>query len=170
MAAGEKPIARESAKENIYLRTSNPVARCPRQVTLLHPAGGRIIRWTPVKRSAPIDGPYSPLGDSASGREGAINPDLEEVFDGPSAALWAVVLTTLPLSLSVSVSAFGAGAEPERRPNIVLIVADDQGYGDASCYGAKDVRMPHLDGLAAGGVRFTQFRVNPLCAPTRARS
>src|SRR5262249_44101449 len=85
-----------------------------------------------------------------------------------STALWAVILTTLPLSLSVSVSVLGAGAEPWRRPNMVLIVADDQGYGDASCYGAKDVRMPHLDGLAAGGVRFTQFRVNPLCAPTRA--
>ncbi len=63
-------------------------------------------------------------------------------------------------------SLVGAAAEP--RPNIVLIVSDDQGYGDASCYGSKDLRMPHLDGLAAGGLRFTQFRVNPLCAPTRA--
>ncbi len=61
-----------------------------------------------------------------------------------------------------------AGAAAERRPNIVLIVSDDQGYGDASCYGSEDLRMTHLDGLAAGGIRFTQFRVNPLCAPTRA--
>src|SRR5262245_12398983 len=59
-------------------------------------------------------------------------------------------------------------AAQQRPPNIVLIVNDDQGYGDASCYGAQDVRTPHFDALAAAGVRFTQFRVNPLCAPTRA--
>lgn len=50
----------------------------------------------------------------------------------------------------------------------MLIVADDLGYGDVGCYGAPDVRTPHIDRLAAEGMRFTQFRVNPLCAPTRA--
>jgi arylsulfatase A-like enzyme len=55
-----------------------------------------------------------------------------------------------------------------RQPNILLVVNDDQGYGDASCFGSPDLRTPHFDALAAGGVRFTQFRVNPLCAPTRA--
>jgi hypothetical protein len=54
------------------------------------------------------------------------------------------------------------------RPNIVLILTDDQGYGDASCYGAADLKTPVMDAVAAGGVRFTRFRVNPLCAPTRA--
>lgn len=62
-----------------------------------------------------------------------------------------------------------AAAEPSvRRPNILLIVTDDQGYGDAGCYGATDLKTPHFDALAAGGIRFTRFRVNPLCAPTRA--
>jgi arylsulfatase A-like enzyme len=61
-----------------------------------------------------------------------------------------------------------AGAAAERPANIVLIVADDLGYGDLACYGAKDVESPHLDRLAAQGIRFAQFRVNPLCAPTRA--
>jgi len=55
------------------------------------------------------------------------------------------------------------------RPNIVLIVADDLGYGDLGCYGCKDISTPHIDRLAAEGVRFTQFYANaPECTPTRA--
>jgi len=57
------------------------------------------------------------------------------------------------------------GAE---KPNILLIVSDDQGYGDASCYWETELRTPVMDGVAAAGVRFTKFRVNPLCAPTRS--
>ena len=60
----------------------------------------------------------------------------------------------------------GAAAQPPT--NVVLIVADDLGYGDVASYGAADVRTPQIDRLAAEGMRFTQFRVNPLCAPTRA--
>lgn len=55
-----------------------------------------------------------------------------------------------------------------QRPNILLVVNDDQGYGDASSYGASDLKTPRFDALAASGVRLTSFRVNPLCAPTRA--
>jgi arylsulfatase A-like enzyme len=54
------------------------------------------------------------------------------------------------------------------RPNIVLIVSDDQGYGDLAVHGATDVETPNLDAIAGAGVRFSAFRVNPLCAPTRA--
>ncbi|MBW3600192.1 MAG: sulfatase-like hydrolase/transferase [Planctomycetes bacterium] len=56
----------------------------------------------------------------------------------------------------------------EERPNIVLIISDDQGYGDASCYGSPDLQTPTMDAMAACGVRVTAFRVNPICAPTRA--
>ncbi|MCI0460615.1 MAG: sulfatase-like hydrolase/transferase [Gemmataceae bacterium] len=56
----------------------------------------------------------------------------------------------------------------ERKPNVVLIVSDDHGYGDVGCYSKTNVDTPVLDGLARQGVRLTQFRVNPLCAPTRA--
>ncbi len=66
------------------------------------------------------------------------------------------------------VSSAAGGADSAARPNIVLILLDDQGYGDASCYGAKDLRTPRFDALANSGIRFTNFRVNPLCAPTRA--
>ena len=56
-----------------------------------------------------------------------------------------------------------------RRPNIVFILADDLGYGDIGCYGSKVNRTPHLDRLAAGGMRFTDFHSNgPMCSPTRA--
>ncbi len=67
------------------------------------------------------------------------------------------VLTTAPLP-----------AADTARPNILLVVTDDQGYGDSSSYGATDLSTPVMDAIAARGVRFEKFRVNPLCAPTRA--
>jgi arylsulfatase A-like enzyme len=76
------------------------------------------------------------------------------------------------LLLGVLLWPAGASAATEaataERPNIVLVVSDDQGYGDASCYGATDLKTPVMDAIARRGVRFTRFRVNPLCAPTRA--
>lgn len=54
-------------------------------------------------------------------------------------------------------------------PNIVYILADDLGYGDVGCYGQKNIRTPHLDALAAAGIRFTQHYAGaPVCAPSRA--
>lgn len=58
-----------------------------------------------------------------------------------------------------------------QRPNLVLIIADDLGYGDVSCYrdGTSDVQTPHLDRLAREGMRFTHMRANAtVCSPTRA--
>jgi len=54
------------------------------------------------------------------------------------------------------------------RPNIILIMADDLGYGDVGCYGCVDIRTPAIDKLASEGVRFTTFYANaPNCTPTR---
>lgn len=54
-------------------------------------------------------------------------------------------------------------------PNIVFIMVDDLGYGDLSCYGAPDLKTPHIDQLFASGMRFDQFYANcPVCSPTRA--
>jgi arylsulfatase A-like enzyme len=58
---------------------------------------------------------------------------------------------------------------PTTRPNILVILADDLGYGDLSCYGAKDLQTPNIDNLADGGMRFDNFYANsPVCSPTRA--
>lgn len=62
-----------------------------------------------------------------------------------------------------------AWAQPPRRPNIVLIVADDLGYGDLGCFGNQEVETPHIDRLATDGVRFTNFVVSwPACTPSRS--
>ncbi|TWU23050.1 Arylsulfatase precursor [Novipirellula galeiformis] len=59
--------------------------------------------------------------------------------------------------------------EPTRRPNLVLILADDLGYGDVSCHGARDIQTPHLDTLASEGMMLTRMRANcTVCSPTRA--
>ena len=59
-------------------------------------------------------------------------------------------------------------AQPAQKPNIVLIYADDVGYGDISCYGATRVQTPNLDRLAAGGVRFTNAHASSAtCTPSR---
>ena len=61
------------------------------------------------------------------------------------------------------------GGDRAERPNILLVVSDDQGWGDAGCNWANtDVETPVMDEIAATGVRFSQFYVNPLCAPTRS--
>jgi N-acetylgalactosamine-6-sulfatase len=58
---------------------------------------------------------------------------------------------------------------PAPRPNIVIILADDLGYGELGCYGHPRFQTPHLDRMAAEGVRLTQFNTPmPFCAPTRA--
>lgn len=54
-----------------------------------------------------------------------------------------------------------------KQPNIILILADDQGYGDFSCHGNPVLRTPNLDRLHREGVRFTDFHVSPTCSPTR---
>ena len=55
-----------------------------------------------------------------------------------------------------------------RKPNIILLITDDQGYGDLSCHGNPMLKTPNLDRLHNEGVRFRDFQVSPTCAPTRA--
>lgn len=60
-------------------------------------------------------------------------------------------------------------AQANQKPNIIMIMADDLGYGDISCYGSTLAKTPVLDKLATEGVRFTDFHSNgPVCSPTRA--
>ena len=62
-----------------------------------------------------------------------------------------------------------AWAAEAPRPNIVIILADDLGFGDLACYGSPKMKTPHLDRMAAEGAKLTHFNCPmPYCAPTRA--
>jgi arylsulfatase A-like enzyme len=61
-----------------------------------------------------------------------------------------------------------AAASPER-PNVIIILTDDQGYGDLSCHGNPVLKTPNMDRIHAEGVRFTDFHSAPMCTPTRGQ-
>jgi arylsulfatase A-like enzyme len=80
-----------------------------------------------------------------------------------------LLATGLGSSLPASTYVDGLRLKAAGRPNILLILADDLGYGDLGCYGQKRIRTPNLDRLAAEGMRFTQcYAGSPVCAPSRA--
>ena len=85
----------------------------------------------------------------------------EAIMPSKNTPKWICLLLILAASLRLL-----AGGEV-RRPDILLIVADDLGYADLGAYGS-DIRTPNIDRLAAGGILFTQFHTAPMCAPTRA--
>lgn len=70
-------------------------------------------------------------------------------------------------SLGAFTTCTPAERQPDDRPNIILIMADDMGFSDLGCYGSE-IHTPNLDYLAANGMRFTQFYNNGRCCPTRA--
>jgi arylsulfatase A-like enzyme len=75
---------------------------------------------------------------------------------------------TTAASLAISCSALAKG-KAAGKPNILLILVDDLGYGDLSSYGANDLQTPNIDKLMASGMRFDNFYTNcPVCSPTRA--
>ncbi len=84
------------------------------------------------------------------------------------------MIRLLALLLAAVTTAAAAAAqaraeEPIRKPaNVILIVADDLGYGELGCYGQERIQTPHLDRMAAEGMRFTQhYAGSPVCAPSR---
>lgn len=77
-------------------------------------------------------------------------------------------LTALALAATALNPAFGQG-DARKRPNIILIVTDDQGYNDVGFNGSPDIRTPNIDRIAREGVRFTRGYVTfPVCGPSRA--
>ena len=84
-------------------------------------------------------------------------------------ALIYSLICLMPLLLGTSSSRPEQGQQPPRRPNILLIVADDLGYGELGAYGQTFVETPHIDALARDGLRFTQFYSgSAVCAPARS--
>jgi arylsulfatase A-like enzyme len=96
-------------------------------------------------------------------------PDRERIHSGTA------MNCTLLLSVATvtALAAGAAGGEPEpaaapKRPNIIVVLADDIGYGDLGCYGATKVKTPNVDRLAAQGLRFTDgHSASATCTPTR---
>ena len=72
-----------------------------------------------------------------------------------------------PFGLALAFATISASPAAER-PNVILIMTDDQGYGDLSCHGNPILKTPHLDQLHSESVRFTDFHVSAFCTPTRA--
>src|SRR5687768_13441057 len=75
---------------------------------------------------------------------------------------------TLAAVLAVALGIPSVAAEPAKKPNIVFILADDLGRHDCGFMGGTEIKTPHLDKLAAGGVKLDAFYVQPVCSPTRA--
>lgn len=82
----------------------------------------------------------------------------------------AIVSVTVMMSLLAGKLFAGESDAPvSPPPNFIVILTDDQGYGDLGCYGADRIETPHIDGMAAEGMRFTDFYATaPICTPTRA--
>ncbi|MDB5243279.1 MAG: N-acetylgalactosamine-6-sulfatase [Spirosoma sp.] len=75
---------------------------------------------------------------------------------------------TLALSFILTTANTLLGQQAARKPNFVIILADDLGYGDIGTFGATDVRTPNIDRLATNGLKFTDFySTSPVCTPTR---
>src|SRR5881227_2976491 len=82
--------------------------------------------------------------------------------------VWLMTKTLIFLVVCSSVAAQESAATA-RPPNIVIVFADDLGYGDLGCYGTKSIETPNLDRMAREGVRFTDFYVaQPVCSASRA--
>ena len=71
-------------------------------------------------------------------------------------------------SLSGCVSKTLVSTAKAKKPNVILIMTDDQGYGDLACHGHPFIKTPNLDKLHAQSTRFTDFHVSPTCSPTRS--
>lgn len=79
--------------------------------------------------------------------------------------MYSVYLTVAVLCLTVTQL---HAQSKEQKPNFIVILADDLGYGDLSCFGAEDIATPNVDRMAAERAKFSSFYVSPVCSPTRA--
>jgi arylsulfatase len=79
------------------------------------------------------------------------------------------IKTTALTAAAVGAAPLYSKASPPPKPNVIVILTDDQGYGDFSCNGNPILKTPAIDRLANEGIRFTDFHVTPVCTPTRGQ-
>ncbi len=79
----------------------------------------------------------------------------------------SLIAAIMGLSLLATFSCGTLSAATREKPNVILIITDDQGYGDIGSHGNRLIQTPHIDQLHAESVRFTNFHVDPTCSPTR---
>jgi arylsulfatase A-like enzyme len=83
-----------------------------------------------------------------------------------------LILGFMFVLVAAQLPALGTGAQAQAqdatRPNVVLVIMDDVGYGDYGSYGAPDIKTPNVDSLAKDGTKLTDFYAAPSCSPTRA--
>ncbi len=97
-----------------------------------------------------------------------------KVFNGTTStfarlSILSLLLASILCSVSLEALSQATKTSTGTRPNIIIIQADDLGYGDLSCYGQKQFNTPHLDRMATEGVRFTNYYSgSTVCAPSRA--
>ena len=78
------------------------------------------------------------------------------------------LLKVLFIWLSLFGFILNADSKEDERPNMVVILCDDLGYGDLACYGHPKIKTPYLDQMAKDGIRFTDFySTAPVCSPSR---
>jgi len=107
-----------------------------------------------ILRCAPNDKPNRPFSAPP-----------KPIVSGQLVASFICLWLASPLAHTLATAA----GTPAQKPNIILILADDLGYGSLGCYGSSGIKTPNIDRLAAGGMRFTDFHSNgPMCSPTRA--
>jgi len=78
------------------------------------------------------------------------------------------ILFPLLLALIIMSACKRGGLNSEKMPNVVIILTDDQGWGDLSINGNTNLQTPHIDQLSVNGASFDRFYVSPVCSPTRA--
>ena len=101
-------------------------------------------------------GVFSPPGTSDSGT--VVPPPGEPAFKGKIGRTVSESVPDWPPQ----------AAAPKGAPNVVYIVLDDVGFAALGCYGSPVCKTPHLDKLAAGGVRYSNFHTTALCSPSRS--
>ena len=97
-------------------------------------------------------------------------PEIEfpEIQSGNRPSLFMRRQSPAPLLLAL-LALLSAAIRAADQPNVIILLTDDQGYGDLSCHGNPVLKTPHLDRLHAESIRFTDFHAAPMCTPTRAQ-